>query len=163
MARYENPAVRRAIDHAGSIYRLAHRLGIRSCDVETLLAAEWVSPDVAVRIAVATDHAVTLSDLRPDLFVHPSREPPLEWKGPLSPVQPASCRPPPQDVSDATQSGAGRVLRVARVEFDGPRTRVWLSDGSELGGIGHASVSQYAGGASVALGLNLPVAAKEVV
>jgi hypothetical protein len=69
----------------------------------------------------------------------------------------------PDEMTDATQSGAGRVLRVARVEFAGARPRVWLSDGSELGWIGHATVTQYAGGASVTLGLDLPVAAKEEV
>jgi hypothetical protein len=69
----------------------------------------------------------------------------------------------PDEMADATQPGAGRVLRVARVAFDGSRARVWLSDGSELGGIASATASQHEGCASWRISGDLPAAAKEVV
>jgi hypothetical protein len=78
---------------------------------------------------------------------------------PFSPAQMlvTSELPPPATVAP----GAGRVLRIARVEYAAGMTRVILSDGSELGGLTQCCVSRFGPDQSAAVSLRALIAARE--
>lgn len=61
--------LQRAVDHAGSQYELAKRMGCSQAKVSWLLvSAEQIKAEDAVAIEAATDGQVSKQDLRPDLF-----------------------------------------------------------------------------------------------
>lgn len=125
----QNPHILRAIGLLGSQAALAERIDRSQQAVSNMLAGQTVSGEVAVAIDQATLGQVSRHDLRPDLFPSPLEE----GKGSGLPVEAGSPVLP----------GAGRVLRIARVEYAAGETRVILSDGSELGGVRQCCVDRW--------------------
>lgn len=130
----QNPHILRAIGLLGSQAALAERIDRSQQAVSNMLAGQPISGEVAVAIDQATLGQVSRHDLRPDLFPSPLEEG-LRGGPYLLPLHPDETR---QD-----NPGEGRVLRIARVEYAAGETRVFLSDGSELGGVRQCSVSVW--------------------
>lgn len=129
-----NPHIARAIAILRSSAALAELLDHSQMDVLNMLDGQPVSGEAAVAIDHATLGQVSQHDLRPDLFPNPLDE---GWQGAGRIV--ATDAP----MAKLANSGPGRVLRIARVEYAAGETRVFLSDGSELGGVQRCSVSVW--------------------
>jgi DNA-binding transcriptional regulator YdaS (Cro superfamily) len=134
----ENPHIARAIALIGSQAALAERIDRSQQAVSSMLAGQPVSGEVAVAIDQATLGRVSRHQLRPDLFPNPLDEVRENgWRIDVIDGQPT-------DPDSEPGPGFRRVLRIARVEYAAGDRRVFLSDGSELGGLTHCSVTQHA-------------------
>ena len=67
---YENPHIARAIELLGSQSDLARRIGCNRQNVLAWLRSSTIPAQVALKIHEATDGAVSVHEMRPDLPWH---------------------------------------------------------------------------------------------